>query len=292
MSCETFQEQLGGYVDGELDAEARAGVAAHVAECPRCRRGLTAIQALADGLARPPDADVPENLWAAIEQRLDAEQGLAGQRRATGSRRVFLRVAAMIALVVGLGALIVVLPDRSAGKVEASPINFRVILDALPLDAEEAFRKFRVLYDAEELQASEAKRFAPKLNFDAPPTLPGGFRRRAVYSLRFGNAAGVAARYDRPGEFLVAVFHGTVFEADFGTHTDYPCVVGKQCGQKVVVGDWKLVHVTDPTTCHCVLSRLDEATELPAILAAVAPGSDGKTTDHCGMERGARPSGD
>ncbi|MCH8912939.1 MAG: hypothetical protein IIA33_05155, partial [Planctomycetes bacterium] len=45
------------------------------------------------------------------------------------------------------------------------------------------------------------------------------------------------------------------------------------------VGDWKLVHLTSPTTCHCVLSRLDAATELPAVMQQLAPqsfGADGK----------------
>ncbi len=281
MSCETTREQLGAYVDGELVPKQRDALVTHVAACRSCRRELEALQSLAVDLAKPPATDVPENLWAAIEKRLDAEQAPTRPGRAAWRSRVPLRAAAMIALVVGVGALAVVWSDRSGSEAQASPINFGIILDTLPLDAEEAFRKFLVLYEAEEIRPSEAKRLAPKLNFDMPETLPGGFRRKAAYALRFGNAAGVAARYDRPGEFLVAIFHATVFEEDFGTHEDYPCVVGEHCGQKVEVGEWKLVHVTDPTTCHCVLSRLDEATELPGVLSAVAPGSNGSTQhDH------------
>ena len=30
-------------------------------------------------------------------------------------------------------------------------------------------------------------------------------------------------------------------------------------------------HLTDPTTCHCVLSKLSDTTGLPEVLAAVAP---------------------
>jgi len=290
MSCETLQEQLGGYVDGELGPDARATVTAHVAACPSCRRELDAIQALAHQLAEPSHSEVPENLWTAIEQQLDAAGTSTHRSPAARSNRVPLRIAAMIALVVGVGSM-VVWSDRSANKVEASTISFQVILDTLPLDAEEAFRKFLVLYKAEEIRPSDPKRFAPELNFEAPPTLPGGFRRRALYALHFGNAASVAARYDRPGEFLIAVFHATVFEEDFGTHKDYPCIAGKRCGQKVVSGDWKLVHVTDPTTCHCVLSRLDETTELPAVLSAVAPDSNGSTQHPCGTEHDVHSTG-
>jgi hypothetical protein len=281
MNCETIQEQLGGYVDGELRSEAQEVITTHVAGCHACRRELRTLQSLAADLAKPPDADVPENLWAAVEKRLDAEQTPARRSRAAWRHRVPFRAAAMLALVVGVGALVVVWSDRSVSKAQASPINFGIILDTLPLDAEEAFRKFLVLYQAEKIRPSEAKRLAPELNFDMPETLPGGFRCEEAYALQFGESTGIAARYDRQGEFLVTIFHRAVFEEDFGTHRDYPCVVGKHRGHKVEVGDWKLVHVTDPTTCHCVLSRLDEATELPGVLSAVAPGSTGNTKhDH------------
>jgi hypothetical protein len=82
----------------------------------------------------------------------------------------------------------------------------------------------------------------------------------------------VAAEYLRDdGEFLGAVFHPPVQEEDHGSHKDHPAVIGKHRGRKVEVGEWSLVHLTDPTTCHCVLSRLDEVTELPSVMAAMAP---------------------
>jgi hypothetical protein len=81
----------------------------------------------------------------------------------------------------------------------------------------------------------------------------------------------VAAWYERAGEPLVVIFHPPVQTEDFGTHKDYPCVIGEHRGQKIVVGSWKMVHLTDSTTCHCVLSRLDERAELPAVMNAIAP---------------------
>lgn len=280
MNCKTIQEQLGAYVDGELRFQAHEIVRAHLTECRSCRRELESLRSLVAGLAKPPSADVPEGLWSAIEKRLDADRIPAGRLRTGWRNRVPLRIAAMIALVVG-GALVVVWSDRSAGTAQASPVNFAIILDALPLDAEKAFRKFLLLYKAEEIRPSKANQLAPELSFAIPKTLPGGFHRQAAYALRFGDSTGIAARYDRRGEFLVTIFHATVFGEDFGTHRNYPCVIGKHCGQKVEVGEWKLMHMTDPTTCHCVLSRLDEATELPGVLSAVAPGSNGITNhDH------------
>ena len=101
--------------------------------------------------------------------------------------------------------------------------------------------------------------------------LPVGFRLQQVYVLQFGEHPGLAASYDRDGEFLGVIFHRPVRDEQFGTHKDYDCVVGKHRGHEVKVGPWRLVHLTDPTTCHCVLSKLDESTGLSEVLAAVAP---------------------
>jgi len=269
MDCETIREQLGGYVDGELAVADRDAIAVHLGGCPACRAELESLKSLADGLSTSAEVPVPDELWPTIERRLDAEAG-------KGRRRTPFRIAAMIALAVGLGGSALYWVVETAGRAQAAPVNFKIILDTLPLDAEEAFRKFLVLYNAEAIRPAEAEHVAPELIFDIPDTLPGGFHRKAVYALRFGNSPGVAARYDREGEFLITIFHATMFGEDFGTHQDYPCVIGKHCGQKVVVGDWKLVHLTDATTCHCVFSRLDEATELPAVLSSVSPNAGGE----------------
>ncbi|MCZ6652676.1 MAG: hypothetical protein O7D91_06570, partial [Planctomycetota bacterium] len=65
-------------------------------------------------------------------------------------------------------------------------------------------------------------------------------------------------------------------------HNPSAGVLAKHPAHEVAVGDWKLVHLTSPTTCHCVLSRLDDATELPAVMQQLAPqsfGADGMDAD-------------
>ena len=173
-----------------------------------------------------------------------------------------------MALGIGLGIFGLVWTEPTA----SAAVDYSVLLDALPLDPHKAFRKFLSHYNARESSALEAKRYAANLNFDVPEVLPCGFRRETVYVLRFGDLPGVAASYQRDGEFLGVVFHRPVQKENFGPHKDYPCMVGHHEGHKVSVGQWKLVHLMDPTTCHCVLSRLDEQTELPGVMAAVAPG--------------------
>jgi hypothetical protein len=181
-----------------------------------------------------------------------------------------LAIAASIVIVIGLG-LFGVPWDRTGGQARAETVDFTILLDAVQHDAVAAFDKFLTQYKAVVATPDEAKRNAPGLNFDLPQTLPGGFELRTAYILRFGEALGVAARYDRGGEFLGVVFHAPVLKEHFGTHKDRACIVGQHRGHSVPVGDWSLVHLTDATTCHCVLSRLNETTELPAVMTAVAP---------------------
>ena len=287
MICEEATEQLGPFLDGELPSAARDDLEAHLVTCSSCRAELEGLREMTADMARPPTMQVPDALWTAIEQRLDAESPTfagAGSppRRVSAVRPMWLRraplaLAAAVVLAVGLS---VFGPLRTGSSAQASTVDFSVLLNALPLDAQKAFRKFLVLYDAREGSAIEAKRYAPDLNFDVPEVLPGGFQLQSVYLLKFGKHAGVAATYDRNGDFLGTVFHRPVNKENFGPHRDYPCVVGRHEGHKVSVGEWKLVHLTEPTTCHCVLSRLDEQTELPAIMAAVAPGLAAGTGHH------------
>ncbi|MFQ5424396.1 MAG: anti-sigma factor family protein [Phycisphaerae bacterium] len=265
MDCNQAQPKLGRYLDDACSVDEQAAVAAHLASCASCREEYESLVALTAGLQRSSPVRVPPELWPAIERRLDARRTRVWRRRGSWA------IAAGVILAVTLGTLSLSGFRDGSSEASAAPINFGVILDALPLDAEKAFRKFLILYNARPISPAKAARFAPTLDFALPDTLPGGFRLTGVYAVRFGDTPGIAARYERNGEFLAAIFHPPISSEDFGTHRDYPCVIGKHCGHKVEVGQWKLVHVTDPTTCHCVLSRLSETTELPQILDAVAP---------------------
>ncbi|MCH8966864.1 MAG: hypothetical protein IID43_04235 [Planctomycetes bacterium] len=253
--------------------------------CSACSLELANLQELALGICDSSDASVPSKLWDSIERRLSTGADYPTERGVTPYRLLPSRrwaLAASLVFVVGLGMLGLSLMDSSA---RASTINFAVLLDALPLDAQKAFGKFLALYDAQPGSPLDARKFAPSLEFETPPTLPGGFRLDSVYLLQFGDRPGVAASYKRDGEFLATIFHAPVKKENFGTHKDYPCVVGKHHGHKVEVGAWKMVHLTNPTTCHCVLSRLDERTELPAVMAAVAPELPAGGTRHGHQER-------
>ncbi len=271
MCCEDYKLQIGRFLDNELTPDVRADVTEHLQTCSACNLELESLQELTLGISDSSEVSVPSDLWDSIECRLGADADRSAKRAVMNYRPFRTRrwaLAASLVFVVGLGMLGVSLMDNSA---EASTINFSVLLDGLPLDAQKAFRKFLTLYDAQPGSPPDAKKFASSLDFETPPTLPGGFHLDSVYLLQFGDNPGVAASYIRGDEFLATIFHAPVTNENFGTHKDYDCVVGKHHGHKVKVGSWKMVHLTDPTTCHCVLSQLDEASELPAVMAAVAP---------------------
>lgn len=278
MTCAEIKGNLGLYVDDEIPLIEAQRIRAHVAECDACRAEVASLRELAAAITDGPTPEVPASLWTGIDRQISKHRPVSISPRPLKRPIPVMRIAAVIALVVGLGGLAMFV-RQSESTAQASTIDFGVILDALPLDPQKALSRFLTLYNAVEIAPNEARSFAPHLDFEVPAMLPGGFQRSNTYGLRFGSSPGVAARYEKSGELLVAIFHPTVHPEQFGTHKDYPCVVGDHHGHAVAVGDWRLVHVTDPVTCHCVLSRLDEI-ELSPVLKAVAPRSKPSDSDH------------
>lgn len=283
MNCDVVLQNLGPYLDGELQADV-AALDAHLSACPACAEELESLRSIAAELAPLGSTAVPDTLWASIENQLGGPTKVRRPSPVRASRwRLFtnpMAAAASVLLVVGLGVVGLGWLGGGTSIAKADTIDFGVLLDALPLDGRKAFRKFLMQYDAKETTARSARRHAPDLSFAIPASLPGGFRLEQVYALRFGNRTGVAAAYSRDTDFLATIFHPPVRLEEFGSHKDYPCVIGKHRGHKVVIGEWKLIHFTDPTTCHCILSRLSEDDELPIVTAAVVPNSTSQSHNH------------
>jgi anti-sigma factor RsiW len=62
MTCKANRQQFSRYLDGGLDAAARAAVEAHVAGCTGCREELARWQILSGALRGAAPAAVPEGL--------------------------------------------------------------------------------------------------------------------------------------------------------------------------------------------------------------------------------------
>ncbi len=294
MDCDAVRDNLGAYLDGELAPERREELAAHLAECPGCADELDALRRLAADLAAPTEAEPPPALWDAIERRLDAANETGRPSRRLLVLRRPAAIAAGLVLAVGVGLIGKLLIGPGAVPAAASTIDFSVLLDGLASDAPSAVDAFLTRYEAQAVSAAEARRAAPKLMYDVPDELPGGFRLQDVHVLRFTDKTGIAARYARGEELLMTFAHPPAAEKGFGRHREGPCVVGQRTCRQVQVGPWRLVRLEaptmcgcrqagnpcqcgcEPTTCHCVLTRLTPDAEMPAVLAAIAP--DEKTT--------------
>ncbi len=265
MKCPEVCPLLGPFLDEELPLTQRHEIQRHLEACPDCRAEYRSLADLAVQLKGQVSA--PPQLWAAIEARLPVRS----QRMFRLSRRAVAIAAVLVAAVgIGLFAWSWGLPP-GASPARAASVDFGDLLAGLPQDARLAFDRFLDMYGARIATEDEARRHGAALNFAIPALLTGGFQRQAIYVLNFGPKPGVAVRYDRDGEFLAMIFHPPVLEEDYGTHEDRECVIGKHRGHAVEVGEWALVHVTDATTCHCILSRLDPMTELAPIVVEVVP---------------------
>lgn len=286
MACEEIKERLGVYFDGEVPPEDDARIRKHLAVCAACSAEIDDLRMFSESLAAEGEIEIPEELWPSIERRLDAPGRHIGKRPFWLRFPIGVRFATAAAIVLVAGAIGFGLFswDRAAS---ASEINFSVLLDGLPFDVDDAFRRFVEQHKGRKSTVEQAREFASGLNFAVPLELPTGFRLKDLYILRIGSQPGVAARYDRQGEFLAAIFHPPVRKEDFGSHKDYECVVGQHRGHAVSIDGWTMVHVTDPTTCHCVLSRLGQS-ELPPILRAVAPDLVG-TANHTHEDSSGHP---
>jgi hypothetical protein len=274
MNCQTAREHFGPHIDGELPTEIAADLEQHLRTCPACAAEFDELRTLAAGLARTADIKAPASIWLRIEQRLDEPAAGRRMRALSAWLRRPIAAAASVAILIGLGVFVGAWLSSGAETAEASNIDFSLLLDGLAADVDTAVSKFLLHYNAEPIAAETAKAAAPRLRFAIPPELPGGFTLQQVYRMRFGSETGIAARYRRGNEPLVVFFHPPVDKEHVGVHREMPCIVGGRHGHSVEVGPWRLVHFTDPTTCHCILSTLDMDTELPKVMRAVAPDFD------------------
>lgn len=274
MNCITAREAISPYLDNELSDEARTALKQHIGSCTSCGAELRAQQALFIQLDRcqasSPDRP-PASLWNVIAKRLYAAPVT---RRSGILLRLWQRpltAAASLALLIGAGVLVAVWVNSSATTAQAEAVDYNVLLHNLATDVDAAVDRFLRHYRAEPVETQVAARLAPGLCFALPRELPGGYRLGQTYRMQFGRTTGIAARYHSQADPLIIFFHPPIKETPMGVHRDSPCVVGCQRAHRVEIGPWRLVHYTDPTTCHCVLSKLDMDTELPAVFSAVAP---------------------
>lgn len=117
MSCENYRDAIQELADGTLGPIRRAELQVHLDGCPRCRAlaaDLSRIRTVAASLDR---LTPPDTVWMQIAGRLRQEGRLAAQtNEPRASRRRLVALAIAAALVIAVGASILVLLPRNAGQ--------------------------------------------------------------------------------------------------------------------------------------------------------------------------------
>jgi hypothetical protein len=68
-----FAERLSEYLDGELDAAARAELERHLETCPSCQEDLAGLKQVVARLDAAPQAEPAQDLWPSLQGRIQAD---------------------------------------------------------------------------------------------------------------------------------------------------------------------------------------------------------------------------
>ena len=132
---------LGAYALGDLPAEERAAIAAHLEGCAECRaelrslEGVAALLPLADpARIEQPSLRPPADLGARIEAQIAAESSREGRAKRRGRRRWWAGGAIATAAVAALLAL-VVLPIGGGENSPTQEVSFASVPKGVSIDA-------------------------------------------------------------------------------------------------------------------------------------------------------------
>jgi hypothetical protein len=106
MRCEDLHADLSAWIDGELDPDDRARVAAHLRNCPDCSEYVRSLQKNSSLVRALPTPRAPASVSATALRHLNA---MSGQTAATRPQRRFSFAWPLSALGVGLAGLAAVL---------------------------------------------------------------------------------------------------------------------------------------------------------------------------------------
>jgi len=240
MNCSTAQQHLSAFHDGELSPELALSLRDHCQDCIECARRLSELEKLsrfAAGLSMP---EISSELWSKIEQELhskspqESDIGIlnsVSRKRSTAA----MFVAALLLVGVSLGIVIWQLPLSGHTHVG---VNFGRYLDSLDSNPNGAEQVLLTNYHGEPVSFDEATR---RLRYQpvAPPTLPDGKVREAIYLLKMPCCTCSQAIYKDSQGVTVSIFeHSDDQPVWFG---DRPAIQ-TQCNgtstQLIQIGDY------------------------------------------------------
>lgn len=265
MNCERIRGHLGEFFDGQLEPAARDEVERHLPKCAACRAELEAIESMARGLAAPPSAAVPDDLWNSIEKRLEAETSPA-RTSAPAAWRPF-ATAAGIVLLVGLAYLTSTLPGTSS-TAQAKSFDFAPLLDRVGDDLAAGLQALIDAYGGREITLEQAAK-EMRVRVRPPEILPGGMKLVSAHMVNMLNHESLALHFVGPNDQVLVMQCPAGMMKEYGNRECVACKVDQRPGQVVREGAWSLFHVESENVCICVISTMDQETELPELMRAL-----------------------
>ena len=98
MKAGHLGDALHELLDGRIHWAARAEAEAHVAGCPDCARGLSALQRVKQAVRQAPPPPAPPDLESRISAALDDETGIHADPRPSPGPAIALALLAVAAL--------------------------------------------------------------------------------------------------------------------------------------------------------------------------------------------------
>jgi len=162
MKCLEVQEQLSAYHDGELAAEIRSQVAAHIASCDECAQQLAEFESYSQTFKELSQPEVPSSVWAGIVREVgDSVQPAARGPWSKHRERSWLTagrlaLAASVLLVLGLGYWM----TQPSGHSDSHHAEFAMTMDRylriLASDPAEAEQFLLNKYDGQTVDPEDA----------------------------------------------------------------------------------------------------------------------------------------
>ncbi len=283
MNCQEITEHLGSLLDAELHAPAQRDVEAHLEGCAACRRELEAVRALASAIAPCEGGGAPENLWTAIRGRLDheaaapigkarlsvADDAGGSPHRAAVTRGFTRRQWGVFAAAAGLVFMLGVSAFLMRGEVQAAGIDFRPILEQADGDIEAGIAALIAAHGGRAITLAEAQRLMT-VRIHPPAKLPAEMTLKGMYLLKMGEKhRSLAFHLSGPRGHLLLLQCPAGVRRDYGNQECLPCKLGAGSDHALRVGALRLMHRDSANVCMCIVSTLDEQSDLPAVLDAI-----------------------
>lgn len=266
--CERTRSRLGECLDNEADGPARAETEAHLAACAACSEEFRRLRALGAALAAMPRKNAPRaELWAAISERLDRQAAICGRRSLAPSAARRLASAAAVVLAIGL-ALFAFSGSGSAVAV-AAQVDFRPLLSRADGDIGAGIRALMQAHGGRPISLERARQ-CMKVRVHSPDRLPAQLRLDGLYLLNMGRShRSLGFHFVGPRGQLLLLQCPPGIQKRYGDRECMACTAGGREGQVVRAGALRLMHFESENVCICVVSSLDEGTDLPAVLESI-----------------------